>query len=44
VETINRPGDHMAARRILSANLPITQEQAANLEFDLRKLATSTPK
>jgi len=41
VETVNRPGDHMAARRIIAAKLPLTPEQAASLDFDLRKLAAS---
>jgi 3-phenylpropionate/trans-cinnamate dioxygenase ferredoxin reductase subunit len=44
VETVNRPGDHMAARRILGANLPLSPEQAGSLEFDLRKLAIAAPK
>jgi 3-phenylpropionate/trans-cinnamate dioxygenase ferredoxin reductase subunit len=44
VETVNRPGDHMAARRIIGAGLPISAEQAADSAFDLRKLATSAPK
>jgi 3-phenylpropionate/trans-cinnamate dioxygenase ferredoxin reductase subunit len=39
VETVNRGGDHMAARRILGAGLSPTPEQAADLGFDLRKLA-----
>ena len=41
VETINRPGDHMAARRIIGAKLPLSPAQAASLEFDLRKLVGS---
>jgi 3-phenylpropionate/trans-cinnamate dioxygenase ferredoxin reductase subunit len=44
VETVNRPGDHMAARRILGASLPLSPEQAGSLEFDLRKLATAPPR
>ncbi len=44
VETVNRGGDHMAARRILDAALPLTPEQAGDLEFDLRKLALSARK
>ena len=44
VETVNRPGDHMAARRIIGARLPLSAAQAADLAFDLRKLATSAPK
>jgi 3-phenylpropionate/trans-cinnamate dioxygenase ferredoxin reductase subunit len=44
VETVNKPGDHMAARRIIAAKLPLSPEQAASLDFDLRKLAASAPK
>jgi 3-phenylpropionate/trans-cinnamate dioxygenase ferredoxin reductase subunit len=44
VETVNRPGDHMAARRIIAARLPLSAAEAASLEFDLRKLAASAPK
>jgi 3-phenylpropionate/trans-cinnamate dioxygenase ferredoxin reductase component len=44
VETVNRPGDHMAARRIIGARLSLSAEQAGDLGFDLRKLAASTPK
>jgi 3-phenylpropionate/trans-cinnamate dioxygenase ferredoxin reductase component len=44
VETINRPGDHMAARRIIGANLPLSPAQAGDLEFDLKRLATSASK
>jgi 3-phenylpropionate/trans-cinnamate dioxygenase ferredoxin reductase subunit len=44
VETINRPGDHMAARRIIAARLPLSAAQAGDLDFDLRKLAASAPK
>jgi 3-phenylpropionate/trans-cinnamate dioxygenase ferredoxin reductase subunit len=39
VETVNRGGDHMAARRILAAGTPITPAQAADESVDLRKLA-----
>jgi 3-phenylpropionate/trans-cinnamate dioxygenase ferredoxin reductase component len=44
VETVNRPGDHMAARRIIGAGLALSPEQAADLGFDLRKLAASAPR
>jgi 3-phenylpropionate/trans-cinnamate dioxygenase ferredoxin reductase component len=44
VETVNRPADHMAARRIIGAGLPLSAEHAGNPEFDLRKLAASAPK
>jgi 3-phenylpropionate/trans-cinnamate dioxygenase ferredoxin reductase subunit len=39
VETVNRGGDHMAARRLLAAGTPLTPEQAADASLDLRKLA-----
>ncbi|MDE3176687.1 MAG: FAD-dependent oxidoreductase [Pseudomonadota bacterium] len=39
VETVNRGGDHMAARRILAAGTPLTPAQAADESLDLRKLA-----
>jgi len=39
VETVNRGGDHMAARRILAAGTPLTPEQAGDESVDLRKLA-----
>ena len=39
VETVNRGGDHMAARRILAAGTPLTPQQAADPGMDLRKLA-----
>lgn len=39
VETANRPGDHMAARRILAGTAAITPAQAADPAFDLKALA-----
>jgi 3-phenylpropionate/trans-cinnamate dioxygenase ferredoxin reductase subunit len=39
VETVNRGGDHMAARRILAEGKPLTPEQAADEGVELRKLA-----
>lgn len=44
VETVNRPGDHMAARQIIGANLPLSAAQAGDLDFDLRKLAATAPR
>jgi 3-phenylpropionate/trans-cinnamate dioxygenase ferredoxin reductase subunit len=41
VESVNRSGDHMAARRILAAGVPLTPDEAADRQFDLRKLALS---
>jgi len=41
VESVNRGGDHQAARRILSAGLSPTPEQVSDPAFDLRKFALS---
>ncbi len=41
VETVNRGGEHMAARRIIDGNLPISPDDAGDPAFDLRKLALS---
>jgi 3-phenylpropionate/trans-cinnamate dioxygenase ferredoxin reductase component len=38
-ESINKPTDHMAARRMLAANSPITPRQAADVDFDLKSFA-----
>ncbi|KQQ48368.1 pyridine nucleotide-disulfide oxidoreductase [Methylobacterium sp. Leaf125] len=39
VETVDRPADHMAARRILSLGVPLTPEAAADPARDLKALA-----
>ena len=36
VDSLNRPGDHMAGRKLLAGELPLTAEQAADLSFDLK--------
>ena len=41
VESVDRPADHMAARRILTAARSLTPEQAADPAFDLKALATT---
>ena len=38
VDSINRPGDQMIARRLIAASLSPTPEQAADLGFDLKKV------
>jgi 3-phenylpropionate/trans-cinnamate dioxygenase ferredoxin reductase component len=38
VDSVNRPGDHMLARRLLASRKPITPHQAADETIDLRKL------
>jgi 3-phenylpropionate/trans-cinnamate dioxygenase ferredoxin reductase subunit len=40
VESVNRPADHMAARRLLAARTAITPEQAGDPGFDLKGAAT----
>jgi 3-phenylpropionate/trans-cinnamate dioxygenase ferredoxin reductase subunit len=39
VETLNRPGDHMLARRLLAHGCSLTPEQAADVGFDLKSVA-----
>jgi 3-phenylpropionate/trans-cinnamate dioxygenase ferredoxin reductase subunit len=39
VESVNRAGDHAAAKRIIGTPKTLTPEQAADLAFDLRALA-----
>jgi 3-phenylpropionate/trans-cinnamate dioxygenase ferredoxin reductase subunit len=36
VETVNRPADHMAARRLIGGRVTLTAEQAADESFDLK--------
>ncbi|MFF3570122.1 NAD(P)/FAD-dependent oxidoreductase [Nocardia jiangxiensis] len=36
VESLNRPGDHMASRKLLAIGDCLSAEQAADTEFDLR--------
>ena len=36
VESVNKPRDHMTARKILSSGMPLTLEQAADTDFDLK--------
>jgi 3-phenylpropionate/trans-cinnamate dioxygenase ferredoxin reductase component len=36
VESVNRAGDHMAARRIIGENIPLSPAQASDLVFDLK--------
>ncbi|SDT57266.1 NAD(P)/FAD-dependent oxidoreductase [Bradyrhizobium canariense] len=38
VDSINRPGDQMIARRLIAASLSPTPEQAADGSFDLKKM------
>jgi 3-phenylpropionate/trans-cinnamate dioxygenase ferredoxin reductase component len=38
VDSINRPADHMIARRLLAARTPLSPDQAADESVDLKKL------
>ena len=39
VESVNRAGDHMAARKILSKSIPLTPAEAASPTFDFKSWA-----
>jgi 3-phenylpropionate/trans-cinnamate dioxygenase ferredoxin reductase subunit len=39
VESVNRPAEHMAARRLLARGVGLTPAQAADVSVDLRRLA-----
>lgn len=41
VDSVNRPMDHIVGRRLVAVRPPVTAEQASDLRFDLRKLATA---
>jgi 3-phenylpropionate/trans-cinnamate dioxygenase ferredoxin reductase component len=43
VESVNRAGDHVAARRLLAAGAALTPAQAADLGHDLKAQALSLP-
>jgi 3-phenylpropionate/trans-cinnamate dioxygenase ferredoxin reductase subunit len=38
VDSVNRPGDHMLARKMLAAKTPVTPEQTGDEGFDLKSL------
>lgn len=38
VETLNRPADHMLARRLLASRVAVTPQQAADVTLDLKSL------
>ncbi|OLT04717.1 pyridine nucleotide-disulfide oxidoreductase [Kocuria sp. CNJ-770] len=39
VESVNRPADHMAARKLIDGRMPLTPAQAADPALDLRAVA-----
>jgi 3-phenylpropionate/trans-cinnamate dioxygenase ferredoxin reductase component len=43
VESVNRPADHMLARRLLTGRVAVTPLQAADTDFDLKSLLGGGP-
>lgn len=43
VESVNKPADHMMARKLIPAGAPLTRAQAADVAFDLKSLAKAAP-
>jgi hypothetical protein len=43
VETVNRPADHMLARKLLAQQIAVTPQQAADPNFDLKTLVPKPP-
>jgi 3-phenylpropionate/trans-cinnamate dioxygenase ferredoxin reductase subunit len=41
VETVNRPADHLAARRLIANHVQLSAEQAADERFDLKQLGAA---
>ena len=41
VDSVNRFGDHITARKMLASGTPLTPEQAADETLDLKKLAAA---
>lgn len=39
MDSLNRPGDHLTARKLLARPIPLTPEQAVDLSFDLKAAA-----
>lgn len=43
VETLNRPAEHMLARKLIAQRVPVTPQQVADLKFDLKSLLPKPP-
>lgn len=43
VESVNKPADHMIARRLIGSGVALTPAEAADLAFDLKARATTAP-
>ncbi len=39
IDSINRPGDHLAGRKLIGKGIPLSPEQAADPSFDLKSLS-----
>ena len=38
IDSVNRPGDHMTGRKLLTAGSPVSTSQAADETFELKTL------
>jgi 3-phenylpropionate/trans-cinnamate dioxygenase ferredoxin reductase subunit len=43
IDSVNRPGDQLIGRRLIASGAAITPDQAADLAFDLKSLASEEP-
>ena len=43
VESVNKPADHMVARKLITSGTPITPQEAADTAFDLKARAAEAP-
>jgi 3-phenylpropionate/trans-cinnamate dioxygenase ferredoxin reductase component len=44
IDSINRPGDHMAGRQLIPAGTALTPDEAADPDFDLVRLVAAARK
>lgn len=43
VESVNKPADHMVARKLITGSIPLSPAEAADTAFDLKGRAANTP-
>ena len=43
IDSVNRPGDHMIGRKLLTAGTAVSPAQAADESFDLKAALTPRP-
>jgi 3-phenylpropionate/trans-cinnamate dioxygenase ferredoxin reductase subunit len=41
IDSVNRPGDHIIGRKLITNGTPLTPEQAADMSVDLKALAVA---